>query len=50
MLELAAEILQAGLEDLQGSAVTLRTMGGGVIEVFVKPHGSPPLNFPLSLS
>merc|ERR1719502_354748 len=35
-LELAAEILQVGPEDL-GTAITSKTMGGGVIEVFVKP-------------
>ena len=35
-LELAAEMMQVAPEDL-GQAVTSRTMGGGVIEVFVKP-------------
>jgi len=36
VLELAAEVLQCGPEDL-GQAITSKTMGGGVIEIFVKP-------------
>jgi len=36
VLELSAEILQCGPEDL-GQAITSKTMGGGVIEVFIKP-------------
>ena len=35
-LELTAEMLQVAPEDL-GQAVTAKTMGGGVIEVFLKP-------------
>ena len=35
-LELSAEMLQVAPEEL-GQAVTSRTMGGGVIEVFLKP-------------
>jgi len=35
-LELAADLLQIAPEDL-GQAVTSKTMGGGVIEVFIKP-------------
>jgi hypothetical protein len=35
-LELSAEMLQVGPEDL-GTAITSKTMGGGVIEVFIKP-------------
>merc|ERR1719310_1678761 len=35
-LELAAEMMQVAPEDL-GQAITSKTMGGGVIEVFIKP-------------
>ena len=35
-LELAAELIQVAPEDL-GQAITSKTMGGGVIEVFIKP-------------
>lgn len=35
-LEVAAEMMQVPPEDL-GQAITSKTMGGGVIEVFIKP-------------
>jgi myosin heavy subunit len=36
VLELASELMQVQPEDL-GAAITSKTMGGGVIEVFIKP-------------